>query len=417
MDRKILKNIVSLVGIQGVNYLIPLITLPYLVRVLQPAGYGSLGFALAIIQYFVIVTDYGFNLSVTQKIAVNKDNKLYVSKVFWNVIACKLLLGVLGGGVLLLLTSFNDEIYNLRWILVASYIAVFGSAIFPVWLFQGKETMGWIAISNITARLTTIPLIFLLVQHADDAWLAGGINGMTSIFAGGIALFLIWRNKWIAWIKPDWDGIKREYKEGWHVFISTAAISLYTTSTTVILGFLAGPTAVGYFVAADKLRQAAQGLISPISQAFFPRVNSSMAKDKSLGFAVIRKLLIILSIIGLSASLFLFIFSSQLVTIVYGENYKQTITVLNIIAFIPIIICLSNVFGIQTLLVLGKKKVFSRILIMSGILNVSILFPLAYYFKQDGAAISVLVTESFVTLSMLLVIIKLKIPLFSKEKI
>lgn len=96
MDRKIFKNIVSLVGIQGVNYIIPLITLPYLVRVLQPAGYGSLGFALAITQYFVILTDYGFNLSVTQKIAVNKDDKRYVSKIFWNVISCKLLLGVLG---------------------------------------------------------------------------------------------------------------------------------------------------------------------------------------------------------------------------------------------------------------------------------------------------------------------------------
>ncbi len=141
-----------------------------------------------------------------------------------------------------------------------------------------------------------------------------------------------------------------------------------------------------------------------------------MAKDKSLGFAVIRKLLVILSVIGLSASLFLFIFSSQLVTIVYGANYEPTVTVLRIIAFIPIVICMSNVFGIQTLLVLGKKKIFSRILIMSGLLNVSILFPLAYYFKQDGAAISVLITESFVTLSMLFAIIKFKIPLFRKEK-
>lgn len=416
MDRKIFKNIVSLVGIQGVNYIIPLITLPYLVRVLQPAGYGSLGFALAITQYFVILTDYGFNLSVTQKIAVNKDDKHYVSKIFWNVISCKLLLGVLGSVVLFGLISINSEMYNLRWILIASYISVFGSALFPVWLFQGKETMGWIALSNITARLTTIPLVFSLVQHADDTWLAGGINGITSVFAGGIALFLIWKNKWITWVRPEWSEIKREYKEGWHVFISTAAISLYTTSTTVILGFLAGPTAVGYFVAADKLRQAAQGLISPVSQAFFPRVNSSMAKDKSLGFAVIRKLLVILSVIGLSASLFLFIFSSQLVTIVYGANYEPTVTVLRIIAFIPIVICMSNVFGIQTLLVLGKKKIFSRILIMSGLLNVSILFPLAYYFKQDGAAISVLITESFVTLSMLFAIIKFKIPLFRKEE-
>jgi PST family polysaccharide transporter len=416
LDKKILKNIASLVGIQGVNYLIPLITLPYLVRVLQPVGYGSLGFALAVIQYFTILTDYGFNLSATQKIAVNREDKKYVSEIFWSVISCKLLLAIISGVILLIAIEMVPEIYNLRWILIASYITVFGSAIFPVWLFQGKETMGWIAVSNISARLTTIPLIFSFVNSPSDAWIAGGINGMTSIFAGSIALIMIWRNRWIIWVRPEWNGMKREYKEGWHVFISTAAISLYTTSTTVILGFIAGPVAVGYFVAADKLRQAAQGLISPISQAFFPRVNSSMAKDQKLGFSVIRKLLVILSVIGCSASLFLFIFSPQLVGIAYGNNYEPTVTVLRIIAFIPIVICLSNVFGIQTLLVLGKKKIFSRILMASGVINISMLAPLAYYFKQDGAAISVLITESFVTLAMLFVVIKLKIPLFKKER-
>lgn len=416
MDRKILKNIISLIGIQGVNYIIPLITLPYLVRILQPAGYGSLGFSLAIIQYFTILTDYGFNLSVTQKIAINRDDKTFISKTFWSVISCKLLLGVGGGVVLFLMILINDDMYNLRWILIASYITVFGSAIFPVWLFQGKETMGWIALSNITARLTTIPLIFALVKQPEDAWMAGGITGMTSILAGCIALFLIWKNRWVYWIKPDWGTIKKEYQEGWHVFISNAAISLYTTSTTVILGFIAGPVAVGYFVAADKLRQAAQGLISPVSQSFFPRVNSAMAKDHRLGFSVVRKLLVILSIIGMSASAFLFIFSEDLIRIVYGVNYEPAVTVLRVISFIPIIICLSNVFGIQVLLVLGKKKVFSRVLILSGLVNLSILVPLAYYFKQDGAAISILVTEFFVTSAMLYFIFKLKIPLFKKEK-
>lgn len=119
MDRKILKNIISLIGIQGVNYIIPLITLPYLVRILQPAGYGSLGFSLAIIQYFTILTDYGFNLSVTQKIAINRDDKTFISKTFWSVISCKLLLGVGGGVVLFLMLLINDDMYNLRWILIA----------------------------------------------------------------------------------------------------------------------------------------------------------------------------------------------------------------------------------------------------------------------------------------------------------
>ncbi|GAB7217999.1 hypothetical protein OS42_46130 [Dickeya oryzae] len=89
MDFKLLKNILSLISIQGANFLIPLITLPYLVRVLEPSGYGYLSFAIAVTQYFVLVTEYGFNLSITQKIALVRDDLVRVSEIFWTVLFCK----------------------------------------------------------------------------------------------------------------------------------------------------------------------------------------------------------------------------------------------------------------------------------------------------------------------------------------
>ncbi|MDX5627795.1 MULTISPECIES: flippase [unclassified Brenneria] len=412
MDKTILKNIISLVGIQGANFIIPLITLPYLVRVLEPVGYGNLSFSLALIQYFCILVDYGFNLSATQKIAINKGDNDCISEVFWTTIACKFLLCICGFLFLCSVIFVYDKASQIKLILFSAYITVLGNVIFPTWLFQGKEKMGWSAISNIVARLLSIPFIFLFITTQHDAWLAALINGISALGAGFVSLVIVYKEKWIKRKSIDFNKIKNEFIEGWHVFLSTAAISLYTTSTTVILGLISGPIAVGYYVSADKLRLAAQGLISPISQAFYPRINTLMRRDRDQAFCMIRRLLLILCCITFFVSLTLFLFADFLIKLAYGSAYSESVSVLRWLAWLPFIIGFNNVFGVQTLLVLGKKKVFSKILILSGIFNVFALLLLAYPFEQKGAAVSVFFTELLVTLLMYLVIKKNNIPLF-----
>ena len=102
MDKSVIKNIAALVGVQGANYIIPLITLPYLVKVLGPIGYGGLNFSLAFIQYFSLLADYGFNLSITKQISVMQNNKEKISELFWTAMLCKLGLAMLGFVILIL---------------------------------------------------------------------------------------------------------------------------------------------------------------------------------------------------------------------------------------------------------------------------------------------------------------------------
>ncbi|KFF63526.1 hypothetical protein IW01_19515 [Pectobacterium brasiliense] len=414
MDLKLIKNTLSLIGIQGANFVIPLITLPYLVRVLEPIGYGNLGLALAIVQYFSIITDYGFNLSITQKIAIARNDITRISEIYWAVFYCKIALFLMCGVILLFIVLFFDRASQIKWLLFSCFTLVMGTAIFPVWLFQGKESMVWIAISNISAKLLAVPLIFLFVTAPSDAWIAGLITGITAILAGVISLIYVYKKKWILFFIPSWLMIKNEFRDGWHIFISTAAISLYTTSTTVILGIFAGPIAVGYYVAADKIRQAVQGLISPISQAFYPRINATMAKNKISGFEMIRKLLFIMIGITFISSAVLFFCADFLIHLAYGDIYENSASVLKWLAWLPLIIACSNVFGVQTLLVLGHKKLFSRVLIFSGLFNVAILSVFSYVYQQNGAAVSIFITELLVTITMLVLIIKLKIPLFKR---
>ncbi|MFQ2092881.1 flippase [Aeromonas taiwanensis] len=415
MDKKIINNIVSLFGIQGMNYFIPLITLPYLVKTLGPESYGVLGFSIAFIQYFCLIADYGFNLSASRKVAMYSSDKFEVSRIFWHVIICKGMLAILGIFILVIACHAVPYLKMQQDVIWAAYGLVIGNILFPVWLFQGKEQMGFSSLANILSRAASIPLIFIFVKGEGDAWIAAAITSVTAIFGGLISIFVLWQKKWILFEKIECKRIVAEYRDGWHVFLSTAAVSLYTTSITVVLGFVAGPIAVGYFVAADKLRQAVQGLLLPISQALYPRINSLMVTQPELAFVFLRKLLQYFSLGGLLLSLSIIICAPFGVSLLYGELYQSSVTVLYILAFCPFLVSVSNVLGIQTMLVLGFNKAFSGVLICSGILCLAMIFPFSFFWKEAGAAWVVLFTESSVTLMMLIFIWYKKIPLYRKS--
>ncbi|EFP7227157.1 MULTISPECIES: flippase [Enterobacteriaceae] len=415
MNKKVLINIFSLLSIQGVGYLIPLLTLPYLVKVLGPYSYGIYGYTLAIIQYSILIVDFGFNLSITKKISIIRDDVELVSKTYWNVMACKLIL-IVCAFIFSGCWTIADHVFTgeYQYVLIIAFSAVVGNMLFPVWLFQGKEEMAKVAISSITSKILAVPAIFLLIHSPEDVWLVALINGLTFILSGCIALAIVIEKKWIKWYSPTWPEMKLELASAWHIFISTAAINIYTGSITVILGIFTNPTIVGYFTAADKIRLAIQGLIGPVSQALYPRINALMKNNREHAFDVIRKLLKVQGGIAFIISLLLFIYSKELILFLYGSDYHSSIVIMKILSGMPFIIAVSNIFGYQTLLVLNMAKMFSKIVITGGVIAMICIFPAVYSYGALGAAITVLITELVVNQLMMYVIIKNKLPIFCK---
>lgn len=399
------KNIISLFLVQGGNYIIPLLTLPFLVKTLGAESYGYLGISLAVVQYICLITDYGFNLTATNELTRVSDNINAVSKLFWSVFFCKILLLIVCLISIVVISCFNNLISeSIRIIFYSLGIAV-GSVVCPVWLFQGKEKMTIIALINILARAITLPFIFLCVYGPDDVYLVAGIMSLSSLIGGGIGLVLIYKYKWVIYTRLNKHEIIEQFVHGWHVFISTASVSLYTTCIPIILGFICGPVAVGYYVAADKIKQAVQGLITPISQVVYPRIAYLLKENRTNGIIFIRKLFIIQSSFMFILSLCLFYFSGDIVLFIYGSGYGATVLVLKILAPCLFLIAISNVLGIQTMLTMGMKKEFSSILMYCGILNIILIFPLSYFLQEAGSALSILLTESIVVFIMLFVVI------------
>lgn len=412
LDKIIIKNISSIFSTRVAGYIVPLITLPYLVRVLEPIGYGTLGFSLAIIQYFIVTVNFGFDLSATQKIAQSHNDKFFISSIYWNVTAARLLISIVGLAVLLILSNFVLSLGAILPILLCAYLSVLGAALFPQWLFQGKEQLGTISLIRILLQSLSIPFLFIFVNKTEDVWIAALISSLPSLFIVIFSSYIILKRRWIVWQSPSFNGIKNELEDGWHIFLSTAAVSLYTTSTTVILGVIAGPVSVGIYVSANKLLQAALGICSPISASFYPRINNLMSKSKDEALAMIRYLMKIQTILTCSISVGLFIFAPLVIELLFGLEYERSSTILRIMSVLPIIAGFSNVFGVQVLLTHGYKKEFSKSLMFSALISFVTLIPLCYLLNSEGAAISVVITELTAALLMFYTIRKNNIPLF-----
>jgi len=393
--KRLLSNFFSLSVLQGVNYILPLITFPYLVRVLGPGKFGLIAFAQSFIQYFNILTDYGFNLSATREISIYRSNKEKVSEIFSSVIMIKLGLMIISLLILSVLVFTIPKFKNDWLIYFLTFGMVLGNALFPVWFFQGMEKMKYITILNITARLIFTISIFVFIRKMADYLYVPLINSMGFLVAGGLSLKIVSKEFGIKFTLPSVKAIKHQLKEGWNIFISTVSISLYTTSNTFILGLFTNNIIVGYYAAAEKIVIAIRGLLTPVSQTVYPYISKLASESKERALNFIRKLIKIVGGGSFVISFSLFIFANFIVNIILGPQYQQSIIVLRILAFLPFITGLATVYATLFLLGFGYVKEWSKIIISCSLLNVVfiLIFVGVFSLAHIGVSISVVLTE------------------------
>ncbi len=166
--KKIFRNFFSLNLVQLTNIALPLIVLPYVVRVIGVEKFGLISFVQSFIMYFAIITDYGFSLAGTREIALNKNDSYKLSEVFYSIFILKLFMGIVCLSIILILINSFDFFGNNRILYLISTGILFGSIFFPQWFFQGIEKMEIIPLINISLKVVQLILIFLLVKTETD---------------------------------------------------------------------------------------------------------------------------------------------------------------------------------------------------------------------------------------------------------
>lgn len=394
-NKVLVKNFTSLSLLQFTNYLFPLITFPYLVRVLGPDKYGLINFAGAFTGYFIIITDYGFNLSATQQISINRNDKEKINKIFSDVLSAKIILFFLSGLIFFFCLFAFDLFKNDLPVYLVSFAGLFGSVLFPLWFFQGIEKMNFIFIINFVIKLMTIISVFLFIKFSSDYLLLVAFYSTGQIIYGFGGLVWIWRKFGIKFSFPSYTDVFIQIKKGKNYFVSSFGINALTNSNIFILGLFADKSVVGYFAAADKIRLALQSLLTTYFTATFPYV-SNLAKQSLRGFYSFNKKSFILTLI-FGAVIFILIFSgSALISeIILGGNYRNSIDILRVIAIVPLLYGISNFLGVQILLPLNLSKKYAEIMIYTLFLYLIASLFLTAEFKAIGSAAAIIITEIF----------------------
>lgn len=403
----VLQNTIYLSVVQMANIFLPLLTVPYLARVLGVDQYGVFALAQSVCIFGLVFVDYGFNLTATQQIARSNQDPEAISLIFWSTQAAKLFLLIPALVVLGFLVLFFNAFHEIRWAILASTPILIGSILFPQWFFQGIEKMMWISFFNLIARLITVPLIFIFVQDAQDVVIAVLIQAGTGILAGIGSLVFIYQKRLLIWKRPQYAQVLHVLKEGWHIFVSGVATSLYTAASPALVGLFSTPFQVGLYSAADKIKSVSQSLVGPIGTAVYPRINALMAESNQTGVRLAQKILLIQGGITLLLSVFTFIFAPQIISILMGTEFDEAVLILRILAPIPFLTALSNVFGVQLMLPLGKKKAFSVIVGVTSGINIVVISVLAYIWGALGAASANLFAELLVTFLMFAYLIRI----------
>lgn len=403
--KRLLDNFLSLGVLQIFSYVIPLITLPYLSRVLGVEKFGVIFFALAFMAYFNILIDFGFGLSATREIAVNRHNNKNISNIFNSVITIKMFLVLLSFLVLILTIIFVPKIRENYTVFLLSFLMCIGNAIYPVWFFQGMERMKYITFLNMLSKTIFLILIFVFVKQQSDYIIVPLLNSFGFLVAGIIGFVFAIKEFGLQLYIPRFSTIKKHFKYSSEFFMTQVSVSLYTNTNTVCLGFVGSEFMVGLYVAAEKIYGAINGLKGPLVTALYPFVTRN--KDIKL-YKKIFKLAILVSFV---ISCFAFIFAKDIITIFYGSEMTEAYNVLRIFCVLFFVNVPSVLLGYPLLGALGHTHetnwsvVYSSIIHFIGLVFLISLHDLTIY----TMAYMVLITTMFELLMRVIPVVKHKL--------
>jgi len=395
-------DIVYLILFQGVNYVIPLLILPYLIIHLGARSYGYLGFSQSVIQYFLLIVDFGFNLSATQRIAKNRDNKSEISRIFYATLYAKIILLIIATlifPIVLLIPQFA----NYRSTLLMTYPTLLGTTFTFFWLFQGIGKVRLITFFSLIPKLLLLPLLFFVVNNENDYLIAAFIQSITYVLTAILSIYWLIKNRVVERFKISINEIRREVKESFPLFLSAASISMYTQLFTVFLGLIATPEVVGKYSAAEKIVRSLCFLIYvPFSQYFFPKISELAEKDRRSGVTLFRKTFKQLIAVMFFICVIIMIASNK-IALFLGKQYSDISILLIIMSVLPIIIVTGGFFGQMGLIALGNNKTknqFKQVYFLAALFSLICVIALSTLLAEKGASIALVMTELFVAVLM-----------------
>jgi len=392
-----LRNLLYLYAVQAANYLFPLITLPYLARVLGPEGFGKLALAQALALYLYAFLEYGYQFTATREVARNREDRAELGKIAAGVLHARLLLLLpllpLGFGLGWAIPPLRGD----SPLIAGALLAAIGQGFSPLWFFQGLEQMGRVAFLEVLVRGATTLGVFMLARNPGDVaipiYLQAASYWLTAF------LGLSWLRAQVVW--PGLAGGGAWLRKGVPFFVYNLATLLYTSLNVTLVSLVLPAAQVGQYAGAERLVRPLVNVWSPITRLFFPRLSFAFAQRRPEARRWLRQAFLLTLGVGGVLGGGLFLSAPILVPLFLGPGYEMAVPTVKVLSLFLVLSALSSFVGVQLLLPMGLDRPFLAIALSAGMLNIALaLWALPRWGALAMAWVTVAV-EAWVALGML----------------
>ena len=357
----IIENFLSLTILQGINYLLPLITIPYLYNHLGVERYGLVNFAISFIQYFLIVTDFGFGLSGTRYIAENRDQKEAIDTYVNSATFSRIGICIISFAVLLICLFLIPSLRQEKVFFLLFFGQVIGNIMSPYWFFQGMEQMRFITIMTVITKILSLTPLFFVVKDSVDYFYIPLCYSIGSIGSGIICLYLMRKRFGVNFFFPKIQDIVIVTKDSANYFLSRISVSMF------ILGLVLGNTIVGYYSLADKVYQALTGIYQPLVAAIFPY----MTKNKRI--TLFKKIFIWSNLANICLIVIVALGISDIMHILFRDVDESSVKVMHIFLFACLVALPNTLLGYPFLAALGHPNFTNYSLVGVSLMHIVII--------------------------------------------
>lgn len=391
-DGKVLvSNFGYLMLLKVAGYIFPLLTIPYLARVLGVEGFGLIAFASAVVAWLWTVTDWGFNYTATRDVAKSKDDLKKVSRIFSNVLWARAFLAIISLMLLLLAITFIPYFRSNKLLLLITFLSVPGNILFPEWFFQAMERMKFITLFNLISKALFTILVFIFIKTESDLILQPLFISLGYLVSGFFSMYIIIFKWEVKIFKPRFKEIFDAVSESTDVFINNLMPNLYNSLSVVILSFIGGSAATGIYDAGRKFILIALSFMDVFIRATFPFLSRKIEAH-----SIFSKFYITISI---SASILVFLLSPFVIRLFFTEDFYEATIVMQISSVSIFLVSLSKVYGTNYLIIQGYEKDLRNITVVCSVIGFIISLPLIYCYSYIGVALTLVVTQAILGFS------------------
>ena len=403
-NKKVLENLSYISILQLFSIFLPLISYPYLIRVLGLELNGMIVFAYSIVSYLNLFISFGFNSSTTRNIASLESDKC-ISNIVFSTYLCKLILFSFSVCLFLLVISFSHIQIEFRYILYSSLGLSIGELLLPIWYFQGVEKMKYLTIINVGSRTLFTIFIFVFVRQKEDYLLVPLFNSLGAIGGGAYALYVLLAKERVKFSGVNLYSIKMNFRDSAPMFVSSLSSLIYLNVNKLIVGSFVGMSEVSIYDIGEKVMNLLKIPTVVICQSVYPKMS------RELNVRYMNKVMLTAFFFMLVLYSMICIWAKQIIKFFLGEHNSTGVILICILSFSSVLLTLNSMLGGNRLIPFGYARQLMNIMIINLLFYVLLLSVIVVFDKISmlNLAICTLFVELICVIMLILKNRKLKI--------